>query len=162
MEQQDFIKQRRLRFFKTLSLLSIINICLDILGHLMAITVGKLPTEKIEAIIEKDRELTENVGVEDVYGLFEKMHVVKRLQNENFYLSHGIELLALILGLTGVIYMIKKQIIGFHLYILYSIIITLEIVLYVPYDSIPFPLVIAHALISFLFITLYHRNRTWE
>lgn len=161
MTQNNDIERRRKKGFITLATLSVINIGFGIFDQISAFIIGKLNPNQIEQIINQSKELTKSMNVEDTTDLFEKMYAVQRIQNELFNLSHGLALVALITGLVGVLMMLNKKAIGFQLYITYSILASFSLVLYVPFDSIPFPLIIVNAFLSAFLIFLYYSYRIW-
>lgn len=154
--------QKPKRVFTILSILSIINISFELFDQFRAVTIGKLSSEQVDKMIQNARDLTANIGAEDVYGIFEKMYAVQRIQNDLFMLSHTIGILTLLTGMAGVVMMLKTNALGFQLYIIYSLLSTFGIIFYIPFDFVPFPLVIVNIFISLILIFLYYSNRTWK
>lgn len=161
MAEQQTIERKRKKGFITIATLSIVNIGFGIYDQLSAFIIGKLSAAQVEKIIDQSKKLTESMKVEDSTDLFEKMYTVQRLQNEYFLLSHGIALITLIIGLIGVILMLNKKALGFHLYIIYSLLASFGVILYIPFDSIPFSLLFVNAMLSLVLIFLYYSNRIW-
>ncbi len=162
MENATVYPQKPKRVFTILSILSIINISFELYDQFRAVIIGKLSSEQVDRMIQNAKELTTNIGAEDVYGIFEKMYAVQRIQNDLFTLSHTIGILTLLVGMAGVVMMLKSNAIGFQLYIVYSLLSTFGIIFYIPFDFVPFPLIIVNIFISLLLIFLYYTNRTWK
>lgn len=159
---EQYLKQKRHKNLLFIAILSLLNIAYEILGQIQAFIVGKLSESKMEQIISQSKEVVNETGVEDVYGIFDKMHAVQYIQNDKFFLSHGLALITLIIGAIGVLYMLKSKSTGFQLYIVYCILSVFGMFLYVPFDKIPFPLVITNAFFSGIFVLMYHLNRSWN
>jgi hypothetical protein len=162
MEIKNTEPQKGNKRFVLLATLSIINIGFGIFDQLSAFIIGKLSPAQVEKVINQSKELTKSMKVENSSDIFEKMYAVQRIQNELFILSHGIALISLTIGLIGVLMMLNKKSIGFQLYIIYSILASFSIVLYVPFNSIPFPLLVVNTFLSIFLVFLYYANRIWN
>jgi len=162
MSEIKEVSRKNKRGLVILVVLSILNISYELLGQIQALIIGQLSKGQLEELINSAKRLAESTGVEDVYGIFERMYAVQRIQNDQFYFSHGFALIALVLGLTGVIMMLQKRPAGFQLYIIYALLSCFGLFLYVPFDIIPLPVVIMNVFVSGIFVLLYHLNRSWE
>lgn len=162
MNEMKEVPQKNKRGLVVLAVLSILNISYELLVQIQALIIGQLSQGKLEEFINSAKKLTESTGVEDVYGIFERMYAVQRIQNDQFYLSHGFALITLILGLAGVILMLQKRSVGFQFYIIYALLSCFGLFLYIPFDIIPIPVVIMNVFVSGIFILLYYLNRSWE
>jgi len=162
-KEQEEILQQRFRRLRFVAIFSLINIGFDLLNQIQSWIVGPLSSEKLEASIQQSKELAKSMGVqESAYDTFDKMYQLSRLGNANFALSHGLATVGSIVGLLGVIMMLQRKGMGFHGYIIYSIIACFGLFLYVPFNSIPLVLVVINVIFSGLFILYYYMNRTWE
>ena len=65
------------------------------------------------------------------------------------------------LGLFGVIFMMRRRKLGFHMYIVYSLLAIGGMLLYVSAENIHISLPIVNVIFSGLFIFLYSRTLHW-
>ena len=80
---------------------------------------------------------------------------------ENFVFYHTLSVIFFSLGVAGAILMFKGSRLGFHFYIIYSFLITIQSYFILGYDGTNLKTLIFPALISILFIYLYSRHLSW-
>jgi len=80
------------------------------------------------------------------------------VNNEAFYLNGLLGILTLCVGAVSIVMMLKLRKMGFHLYILYSVLPILTLYLVSPVDLIPNLYVVWHTLSAALFSVLYGLN----
>jgi hypothetical protein len=81
--------------------------------------------------------------------------------NENHYLAAFISIIVCVLGAYAALRMFKGYRLGFHLYIIYSILSFVSIYAYVSIGNVPTNYVLFGSAISLVFILLYSRNLKW-
>ncbi|MFM7682252.1 MAG: hypothetical protein ACKO7P_05860, partial [Bacteroidota bacterium] len=79
----------------------------------------------------------------------------------NFFLYTFVATLVAGVGLTGVIFMFKRKELGFHLYIIYSLLYVAQTYLFVSPANVPLILVITNLCISGIFVYIYSRSLNW-
>lgn len=166
MENQEFNQQapKRPVFLTVLSILSFITIGFGILGSLLGFITGKLSPEQMEQIkVDSAKQIAmfQDQGMDEFSNTFEQLFSMQEYINANFYLHNLVNLAALILGLLGVIYMLKGLKKGFHMYIIYNICMVLIYYVSVPIKDVPTFIIIINLIFSGLFIFLYSRNMKW-
>lgn len=162
MTENEEILYRKKKWVFTLGVLSLINVGFGLLGQIQAFIIGKLSADKVEEMIETTKQTFVGKDLENQFSMFDQLFDIERINNQQFFLSHGIATVGMVVGLVGVLMMMKQRAQGFQLYIIYSIISCFGMFLYVPFDTIPMILIVTNVSFSFLMILLYHRNRTWN
>ena len=90
-----------------------------------------------------------------------KMIVMTENINENFLMVNVVTIISLVFGFFGVFKMFKGFKIGFHFYIVYSLISIGMIYLFVDVAYVPSMVLYWNLFISGLFVLLYSRNLSW-
>lgn len=153
------------RNLKTLCILTFINTGIAILGGVINLISGP-PDElsiKKEAI-EMRMLITQLRGLgspNETIELVEKFQLITNAVYDNFFFYTSISALIVILGFISALLMIKQNIYGFHLYIIYSLLSSSSLYLIVSPDQLPSAVIIVNLLISGLFIYLYSRSLSW-
>jgi hypothetical protein len=93
--------------------------------------------------------------------LLEKLKFITKAVNESYMLFTGVSALISLAGLVSVLLMFKRNIYGFHLYIIYSLLSSTSMYLIVSPSDVPSAVVVVNLLISGLFVFLYSRNLPW-
>src|ERR1041384_8237009 len=100
-------------------------------------------------------------GANSGADMLEQLNVITAYSNENYWMMLGISVVSVATGLTGAIMMWKGRKTGFHLYIIYNIIMTLAVYAAVPIELVPAYLTITNVILSLIFILMYSRNLKW-
>ena len=135
-----------------------------ILSSLISIIVGKPSQEEItESKLElaKSLEQVEKNDVQFLEELIRNLQVMLDAMYQNFFLYTLVAALVAGVGLTGVIFMFKRKELGFHLYIIYSLLYVAQSYLFVSPANVPLVLVITNLSISGIFIYIYSRSLNW-
>jgi hypothetical protein len=110
--------------------------------------------EQMESI-----QILREQGADDVAEMILTAVDMTIYQNsEVFYPFHLATLLSLLIGVVGIVLMYQLRKIGFHLYVVYSILPILWLYIFLPGDKIPNFLVFGSLFISLLFVILYAIN----
>jgi hypothetical protein len=97
----------------------------------------------------------------EVMELIEKIQQISTAVNDNFLFFTGISTLFSAIGFVSVFLMFRKEIYGFHAYIVYSILSSISIYFILSPSEVPTPLIVVNLLFSGLFVFLYSRNLAW-
>lgn len=166
-EQIDYNSEergKRPKFLQVLGILSFINLGLGVVFGLMSLFMGP----QSEEVLEENRvELAQ--GISDLKDLnmdgaaefFAKLDRMSVEQNDNFYLALSLSMLIYLLGIYAVLTMFKGNKLGFHLYIIYNILIVMSVYAYASPQNIPTIMISFNLFLSAIFIFMYSRNLKW-
>ena len=147
-----------------LSVFSLINAGFSLLSSLGSLIIGKPDDATLkEADLELKKEVIELKKLQLDYAaeLLEKFNQMNEAFMDDYYAYHTVLFLVFSIGVAGVILMLKRNKLGFHLYISYSILGIGHLYLFVSPSIIPTPLILISLLFSGLFILLYSRFLNW-
>jgi hypothetical protein len=156
--------QKRPVLLLVLAILSFISIGFAILGNLVGITGGPMnENELIEQSVELTKSKTQmrELDMDGFVTFFDKLEGMVLETNENFYLAKVIMFITDFIGLFGVIFMMRRRKLGFHLYIVYSLLALGGMYLYVSPQNIHISLPIVSVIFTGLFVFLYSRTLSW-
>lgn len=158
-KEEFFLKKKRLIVLVTLSFA---YIGYGLFGQIYSLFQGKLSDTQMENLIAGLQKQYGELATNDPYHTFEQTFNILRVQNDYFLMSHFLTMLGFVLGLVGIMQMFKGRQIGFHFYIIYSIIASFGLFFYIPFSQIPMIMTISNVLVSAMFILLYYRFRIWD
>ncbi|XOV67786.1 MAG: hypothetical protein ACFHU9_01180 [Fluviicola sp.] len=166
METIDAGSQRPKRpvFLLVLCILSFVWLGFGLLTTVTSLAAGPSSAKEMKqekANLDEQMEDLEAQGASDWKPTIEKFKTLIVTLNKKFYYVHTLSIFTFILGAIGVMYMFVGRKIGFHVYIIYSILATCHYYFFLSPASVPSILVIFSAFISALFIFLYSRNLKW-
>ena len=164
MEEMDQRPKKRPVFLTVLAILSLITIGLGTLGALFSFVTGPLSPDQMEQVMAESAEQMERFnssGMNEFAQTYEQIIKLQEYINNNFYVHNLVSLISLLLGLFGVIYMLRGSRRGFHLYIMYNLSNLLLVYVSVPVKEVPTFMIIVNLDFSGLFIFLYSRNLHW-
>lgn len=145
-------------------ILSWINIGFTIVTSLIRMLGGPLTdsqmrNNKVEMLsaINESRE----TGFDWLGDLMEKVMYMTEVFNNNHYAVHGLTLLFMVIGLVGVLFMFQGKKLGFHLYIIYNILVIVHVFFFLSPAAVPMALTIWSVAISGFFVALYGRHLSW-
>lgn len=150
-------------FLTVLCVLSFISIGITLLSGVVGLATGP---QSSESMLEQKVELTKmktelaNGGV-DMGRMIDQIIAMSEQTNDSFYLANGLGLFVALIGLVSVIMMWRGRKVGFHGYIIYSLLSIGAAYLYVSPANVPTLVVVFNVVISGLFIFLYSRNLHW-
>jgi predicted ferric reductase len=112
---------------------------------------------KIQAQANQMRE----IGNPAFAHMFEKLINQQHIIFEKYMVYHLLHLIMFVVGLLGALFMFRGKKLGFHLYIIYSILYTfLEYIFFAPENVVWFTS-ISGLIISGGFVLMYSRNLKW-
>ncbi len=161
---EDINNNERPKSLKVLCILSFINLGISFLGIVSQFLSG--PASKKDMLLQraemsKNIDQLEKMNADYAVDAIHKLTAMAESLNDSFYSVTVITLISSIVGLFGVLKMWNGSKIGFHFYIIYSLITVGQVYLFVSPTSIPSFVVIWNLLISGLFVFLYSRNLNW-
>jgi len=147
-----------------LSVFSLINSGFSLLSTLGSLIIGKPDEGTIkEADLELKKQAIEykKLQLDYLAELLEKLYQMNQAFMDAYYAYYTVLLLVFSIGVAGVILMLKRIKLGFHLYITYSILGIGHLYLFAAPNIIPTPLIVISLFFSGLFIFLYSRFLPW-
>lgn len=151
-------------FLTVLCILSFIAIGLSFSSGLTSLVTGPMNEDEMAEIDTKMVELVDELRSNEIEGMAQMIEKIGRMQvavNEQHYAVNSTNVLFALIGLVGVILMWQGRKLGFHLYIIYCLLATVQLYFFVPSVDIPAIIVIVSLLLSGLFIFMYSRNLKW-
>lgn len=166
-------------FLRVLSILSLIYILLELVNRIKALFRGPVPPRQLNEFITRlsegtpgnpssrlitDRPQTGMVKQLQDQGeyywadVMSKILNLSRYVNANFYMDSVINIGGYLIGLAGILFMLRGRKLGFHLYIVYNLITMISIYASAPASEIPVFYFLVWGSISCIFIFLYSRN----
>ncbi len=164
IENQPSQKEPRPSFLTVLSILSFIFIGFSILFGLFGIATGPMNADQLlesSVQISKSADEMRSLDMESFAVMMEQIGRMTVSINNHFYVNGILSLVVMITGLIGVIKMMQGHKIGFHLYIIYSLITIGQLYIFVSPADIPSFVVIWNLVISGIFVLMYSRNLKW-
>lgn len=155
----------RPKFLTVLCILTFISTGLSLLSGLYnLIFTGKQSEEQmLNAKVEMAEAISQlkEMGANGFVEMMEKINRMTIEVNDNFYLASFISIATVGIGLFGAFKMWKGFKLGFHLYIVYNLLVVGAIYLYVSPQNIPSLIVIVNIILSSIFVFMYSRNLKW-
>jgi hypothetical protein len=111
--------------------------------------------------LAKSLEQVEKNDVQFLEELIRNLQIMLDAMYQNFFLYTFVAALVAGVGLSGIIFMFKRKELGFHLYIIYSLLYVAQSYLFVSPANVPLVLVITNLGISGIFIYIYSRSLNW-
>jgi hypothetical protein len=157
-------KEERPTFLLVICILSWISIGFAFFGTVWRLLRGPLSSEvmnesKIE-ILNLVAEMRTN-HMDSFADFFDKTIQMSEVYNNNHYSYYLMVLITLLVGGYGVYNMFIGKKIGFHLYIVYSILGSLIFYIFMPAIMVPNLLVMWSVFFSLMFIFMYAANLKW-
>ena len=115
--------------------------------------------ERVE--LTKATSQLEDAGMDGFAGMMDQLMAMTAEIQESFYLAMIVSLVTYLIGLFGALKMFQGQKIGFHLYIIYSLLAVGGVYLYISPQNIPSISIIFGLILSGIFVFMYSRNLSW-
>ena len=146
-------------FLTVLCVLSFIGTGGMLISGLMGFISGPLSNEELEKSFSTLNSFSTMFGsTEEIQLVLEKTIEKQRIINSSFYLNSLINTVVYALGLVGVIFMWKQRKLGFHLYVIYSLLAMTAVYVIVPISLVLQAEIIQSAIFSTIWIGLYAIN----
>lgn len=169
METNDFqpIQEetpKRPTFLTVIAILSFVSIGFSLLSSLIAIASGPQTEDQIMEQRVQLAELAEEMRAENLDSMAITIEKIERMLlalNDHFFANQLMTIFVLLAGLIGVLFMWQGKRLGFHLYIIYSILAAVQYYVFVSPADIPSFLIIWNLIVSAVFVLLYSRTLNW-
>lgn len=147
------------------AILSFISIGLTTIALVFNLTSG--PMNEDEVLLTRVANAKQKTEMRDAGGppyfiqLLDQVQAMTEETNQHFYLANGLNLVVNGIGFCGVLFMMRRRKLGFHLYIVYSLLALIVMYLYISPQNIPTISLIFGLIFSGLFVFLYSRALRW-
>jgi len=162
----DQIEQPKKRpvFLTVLCILTLVSTGFSTLGLVASLAMGPQTPDELEKTTAEGMILVNQLndaGSHYMADQMEKLIHSSSYTNDVFYIVLSVNFLTVFLGLGGAILMLRGRKLGFHSYILYSIVSILSIYIAIPVSEVPTFIIVFGIIFSGLFIFMYSRNLHW-
>lgn len=163
--EQDERPEKRPVFLTVLGILSFINIGWSIISNLISLGRGPMGEDEMDEfrvqITKSINEVKSAGGMDWLEDFMRSIISMVESTNASHTLNVLTGLLILLIGLFGVIFMFKGRRLGFHIYIIYSFLASVQIYLFVAPSLLSNTIVVVSLFISGIFVLLYGLNLKW-
>ncbi len=170
MELQNEIKEeiqnpnKRPQILTVLTILTFVYTGISFVSSLFSLLKGPMTEDQM---IEQKVQMLKSIkpmkeqGMDYVVQLLEQVDNMTASINANFYAVSLIALLVIVLGFFAALLVWKGRKLGFHLYIIYSLLSIIQLYFFVDAQYIPSIVVIINMIISGVFVLLYSKGLKW-
>lgn len=163
MNEMQVAEEKRPKLLTVLGILTFVSLGGQFFLLMFRLIRGRLSDEEL---IEQNVQTAQALKIFKLDGpeltqAMETSSLILKQENDSFLLVQMIAVITIGLGLAGVLMMFKRNKLGFHLYIIYSLIGIGGIFLYLSSDLVTFPSLFFSLFMAGLFIFLYSRNLKW-
>ena len=147
-----------------LLVLTWVNTLFSIISTLFTlIFVRPKPEDLAKERVETAKSILElkKLGLESMVDLLERIQAMTDALQPYFFEINFVNLGLLALGTFAGLLMYRRNIVGFHLYIIYNLASVGSLYLFISPALVPSVIVIVNALISLVFVLLYARHLSW-
>lgn len=153
------------RLLLILGILTIINTGIASLSGFAGILTGPPSLEQIKnqdiEMAKLSKVLIQYKTSPEVLDLVQKFQFLTKALNENYILFTSVSTLISLSGLISIMLMFKRNMYGFHLYIIYCLMSSTSMYLIVSPEDIPTAVLLVNLITSCFFIFLYSKNINW-
>ena len=161
----DELKVNRPNSIVVLAVLSLLNMGYNLITSFIAMARGPLNSEELQsARVEYTKSINSFADVEGgemMQSLMREMIAMTETLNAHYMMNIATSIIFVLVGVAGVILMLRQKKIGFHAYIIYSFLISVQIYFFMKPSLLTNSMVIMNLLISALFIFQYSRSLKW-
>lgn len=163
--EQEKPNEKRPVLLTVMGIISLVYMGWSILSSMFSMIGGPMSEDELQQYkIEVTKSINQTKGV-DGMELFEEMmrstmNMVESM-NAHHYMNLLSNLLILVVGVIGVVFMLRRRKLGFHFYIMYSFLASIQIYLFVSPSMLSNTIVIVSLLFSGIFVLLYGMNLKW-
>jgi hypothetical protein len=122
-------------------------------------TAADLKKERLD-MAKSIVELKE-VGLNSLVDLLERVQAMTEALNDYFIETNVVNIVIALLGATSAYFMLKRNQLGFHGYIIYNLLASGSIYFFISPSLIPSVILIVNLCISLVFVLLYTRHLPW-
>lgn len=162
-EEKEDDNKPRPKLLTVIGILSFVSLGFQFLGFIFTLIRGKLTDEEMIDQRVQMMKAYKIIGIDsdEAGDLVEMTGDILQQTNDSFWLVQFLTLLTIGSGLAGVIMMFRRRKIGFHLYIIYSLIAVGGTYLYLSPELVTLQSVMVALALSGLFVFLYSRTLRW-
>lgn len=147
------------------AILSLLNMAFSLMQNFSAFARGPLNSEELEKskvqITKSINQFRDVDGMETMEDMLREMIHMTEVLNANFTVNVLSGIVIVLLGVAGVIMMLKGKKLGFHAYIIYSFLTSVQIYFFLSPSLLTNSMVIVSLLLSGIFVFLYSRALSW-
>ena len=122
-------------------------------------TAADLKKERLD-MAKSIVELKE-VGLNSLVDLLERVQAMTEALNDYFIETNVVNIVIALLGAISAYFMLKRNQLGFHGYIIYNLLASGSIYFFISPSLIPSVILIVNLCISLVFVLLYARHLPW-
>jgi hypothetical protein len=166
LEQSDElgVKSRPPRFLFALIILTWTYTGLNVMSSIFTLLMGKPSVEEIkQSKVALATSVNQMLELKMYYlaSLMQKIQYLTDAMYANFIGFHLVSLSVSVIGSVAALFMFQGKRLGFHLYIVYSLVYLAQTYLFVNPAFVPTETLIINAFFAFIFILMYSRNLTF-
>lgn len=154
------MKEKRGTNLLVFCILSWVYIAYNLLQVGIGMAAGPMTDEDIRQVKITMLEDQPQEAIEMMGWFFEELVTILEITRDNFILMNSIELMTLLIGAIAVFLMFKLKKIGFHLYIIYSIIPIASTTYFMGGTKLGLLGVVVVTVISLAFVLMYGSQRS--
>lgn len=162
VDEQEYQPTRKPTFLVVLSILSFISIAWDFFQHTLSLLSGPMNQEAwelYEATMYESVGQMNDLGMHGMATIVEQIIQMSYMSNFDYFIMNTVlQLITVLIGAAGVILMLQLKKIGFHLYVVYSLLPVVIFYILFPVEIIPTFVVVFSLIISAIFCVLYALN----
>lgn len=164
IESND-IREKRPTFLTVLCILTLVNVGLALLGEISFAASGPWDQSDFKAheieYAKQKAEISKQKLPEFFNEIMESAYQLEIDMHNNFYLVVIVSFAMYLIGLFGAIFMLQGRKLGFHLYIIYSLISVGSVYTYSRPENVHVSMIVMGLIFSGIFIFMYSRNLKW-
>jgi len=122
-------------------------------------TAADLKKERLD-MAKSIVELKE-VGLDSLVDLLERLQAMTEVLNGYFYETNIVNIVIAMLGAASAYFMLKRNHLGFHGYIVYNLLASGSLYFFVSPSLIPSVILIFNLVVSLVFVLLYAKHLSW-
>ena len=101
------------------------------------------------------------VGLDSLVDLLERLQAMTEVLNGYFYETNIVNIVIAMLGAASGYFMLKRNHLGFHGYIVYNLLASGSLYFFVSPSLIPSVILIFNLVVSLVFVLLYAKHLSW-
>lgn len=166
MQTVDTIGERPKRpvFLLVLCILTFVRIGFGVMDGFLGLAAGPdSPQDLDKAQVELNKQIDEfeKQGMDDWVPTVKKLQNMVIVMNNNYYAVIALAFFIYAIGVTAAIMMLRGRKLGFHLYIIYTLLSVCDYYFFISPSMVPTVVIVLSALTGALFIGLYAINLKW-
>lgn len=162
--EQEKQFEKRPTLLLVVSILSLVSMGWAVLGNISSLIRGPESAENIElAKVELSKNISQfkELGADWAVSFVKNAMNYIEVANNNHNLNVLSTIIITLIGIGGVVMMLRRKKLGFHFYIIYSFLASVQVYLFAKPNSFTNFVVIYSLIISAVFVILYSRNLKW-